>query len=114
MTEKVMHGSTGGGWKRAIANGTGTWAPVSETPGMSALACSAAAPRQPPTLHGRFYRSAMEPLLLRVNFYVRRWAAKKYRRLRPHRAFQRWWVGLRHRLPRLFAQCQWVRAWWAT
>jgi RNA-directed DNA polymerase len=63
--------------------------------------------------YGRFYRSAMEPLLLRVNFYVRRWAAKKYRRLRPHKAFQRWWIGLRRRLPRLFVQCQWVQAWWA-
>ena len=32
--------------------------------------------------YGRFYRSAMYPLLRRVSSYLRRWAAKKYRRLR--------------------------------
>ncbi len=32
--------------------------------------------------YGRFYRSAMNPLLLRVSAYLRRWAGKKYRRLR--------------------------------
>ena len=37
--------------------------------------------------YGRFYRSAMEPLLQRVNAYLRRWAGKKYRRLRTHKAF---------------------------
>ena len=62
--------------------------------------------------YGRFYRSAMAPLLLRVNFYVRRWAAKKYRRLRSHKAFWRWWAGLTHRQSHLFAQCQWVRGYW--
>ena len=32
--------------------------------------------------YGRFYRSALYPLLRRVNIYLRRWAGKKYRRLR--------------------------------
>ena len=32
--------------------------------------------------YGRFYRSAMDPLLQRVSSYLRRWAGKKYRRLR--------------------------------
>ena len=32
--------------------------------------------------YGRFYRSAMSPLLIRVSTYLRRWAGKKYRRLR--------------------------------
>ena len=33
--------------------------------------------------YGRYYRSALDPLLLRVSFYLRRWAGKKYKRLRP-------------------------------
>jgi RNA-directed DNA polymerase len=38
--------------------------------------------------YGRFYRSAMEPLLARVNTYVRRWAGNKYRKLRSYVARQ--------------------------
>jgi RNA-directed DNA polymerase len=62
------------------------------------------------TYYGRFYRSAMAPLLQRVNTYVRRWAGRKYRRLRNYRAFRRWWTRLIERQPRLFAQWQWVRS----
>jgi hypothetical protein len=61
--------------------------------------------------YGRFYRSAMEPLLLRVNSYLRRWAGKKYRKLRTHKAFVAWWTGLTKRQPRLFAQWQWAHGW---
>ncbi len=39
--------------------------------------------------YGRFYRSALHPLLRRINSYLRRWAGKKYRRLRTHKRFQR-------------------------
>ncbi len=61
--------------------------------------------------YGRFYRSAMEPLLRRVNTYLMRWAGKKYpRRLRAQRRFYRWWAGLLDRQPGLFAQWKWVRA----
>ena len=60
--------------------------------------------------YGRFYRSALYPLLRRVNTYVRRWAAKKYRRLRTHKRFKRWWTGLLQRASRLFAHWQWVRS----
>jgi RNA-directed DNA polymerase len=60
--------------------------------------------------YGRFYRSAMAPLLLRVSSYLRRWAAKKYKRLRTHKRFQRWWAGLLDREPGLFVHWQWVRA----
>ena len=31
--------------------------------------------------YGRFYRSALDPLLRRVSFYLKRWAGKKYKRL---------------------------------
>ena len=60
--------------------------------------------------YGRFYRSALHPLLRRVSFYLRRWAGKKYKRLRTHKRFQRWWAGLQHREPGLFAQWRWVRS----
>lgn len=60
--------------------------------------------------YGRFYRSAMAPLLERVNTYVRRWAGRKYRRLRTFKRFKRWWTGLLDRQPGLFAQWRWVRS----
>jgi RNA-directed DNA polymerase len=43
--------------------------------------------------YGRFYRSALHPLLRRVSFYPRRWAARKYKRLRTYKRFTRWWTG---------------------
>ena len=60
--------------------------------------------------YGRFYRSAMAPLLQRVSSYLRRWAGKKYRRLRSHKRFKRWWNGVLERQPALFAQWKWLRA----
>ena len=59
--------------------------------------------------YGRFHRTGMIPLLQRVSTYLRRWAGKKYRRLRTHAAFRRWWTGLLDRQPGLFAQWKWVR-----
>ena len=59
--------------------------------------------------YGRYYRTGVYPLLRRVNIYLRRWAGKKYRRLRTHKRFKRWWTGLLEREPGLFAQWQWVR-----
>ena len=40
--------------------------------------------------YGRYYRSALEPLLQRVSTYLRRWARKKYKRLRTFKRFKRW------------------------
>jgi RNA-directed DNA polymerase len=60
--------------------------------------------------YGRFYRSAMNPLLRRVSTYLRRWAGKKYRRLRSLKRFKRWWAGLIERQPGLFAQWRWDRS----
>jgi RNA-directed DNA polymerase len=60
--------------------------------------------------YGRFYRSALDPLLRRVSFYLKRWAGKKYKRLRAHTRFQSWWTGLQGREPSLFAHWQWTRA----
>jgi RNA-directed DNA polymerase len=60
--------------------------------------------------YGRFYRSELQPLLRRLNLYLRRWAGKKYKRLRTYKRFKRWWAGLLAREPDMFAQWQWVRA----
>ena len=38
--------------------------------------------------YGRYYRSVMYPLLRRVSIYLRRWAGKKYKRLRTYQAVQ--------------------------
>ena len=37
--------------------------------------------------YGRFYRTEMDPLLKRVNTYMRRWAGRKYKRLRTLKRF---------------------------
>ena len=60
--------------------------------------------------YGRYHRSALTPLLQRVNLYLRRWAARKYRRLRTFKRFNRWWAGVLSREPTLFAHWRWVRA----
>lgn len=60
--------------------------------------------------YGRFYRSVMSRLLIRVSTYLRRWAGKKYRRLRARGRFKRWWAGLLDRQPGLFAHWKWVRS----
>ena len=52
--------------------------------------------------YGRFYRTALDPLLKRINVYLRRWAGRKYKRLRTHKRFSRWWTGLLSRQPGLF------------
>ena len=51
----------------------------------------------------------MNPLLQRINTYLRRWAGRKYRRLRALKRFTRWWDEVLDRAPRLFAHWQWVR-----
>jgi RNA-directed DNA polymerase len=60
--------------------------------------------------YGRYYWTVMDPLLQRVNAYLRRWAGKKYRRLRAYKRFKRWWTGLQGRVPGLFAHWRWARA----
>jgi hypothetical protein len=47
--------------------------------------------------YGRFYRTVMNPLLQRVNTYMKRWAGRKYKRLRTIKRFTRWWTGLLQR-----------------
>ena len=59
--------------------------------------------------YGRFYRSQMYPLLQRINSYLGRWAANKYKRLRAWGRVTAWWHRILDRDPELFAHWQWAR-----
>ena len=59
--------------------------------------------------YGRFRRSALYPLLQRINTYLMRWARKKYKRLRGYKRFRAWWSGLIDREPGLFKHWAWMR-----
>lgn len=58
--------------------------------------------------YGAFYRSALYPLLSRINAYLMRWIRKKYKRLRAKKKALRCWRGITQRSPRLFAHWTWV------
>jgi hypothetical protein len=52
--------------------------------------------------YGRFYRSALIPLLQRINAYLVRWIRKKYKRLAAlHKALQKM-REIAKRYPRMF------------
>jgi group II intron reverse transcriptase/maturase len=57
--------------------------------------------------YGAFYRSALYPLLTRINAYLMRWVRTKYRRYRSRRAFQPAWQRVTNQYPRFFAHWQW-------
>lgn len=58
--------------------------------------------------YGAFYRSAIRPVLSRINAYLVRWIRKKYKRLRAKRTAFRCWKGIVQRFPRMFAHWQWI------
>jgi hypothetical protein len=58
--------------------------------------------------YGAFYRSALHPLLARINAYLMRWVRKKYRRLHGRGAFQREWERVTTQYPRFIAHWQWT------
>ena len=57
--------------------------------------------------YGAFYRSALYPLLRRINAYLMRWLRKKYKRLAAKKK-ARAWTGAVTPRPRLFAHWAWV------
>ena len=59
--------------------------------------------------YGRYYWTVMDALVQRVNTYLRRWAAKKYKRLQGAKRFDRWWTGLLGRQPTLFVHWRLMR-----
>ena len=64
------------------------------------------APRSDPT--GRYYKTALNGLLQRINTYLVRWARRKYKRLGSYKKARKWWDGLTARQPRLFAHWTWM------
>lgn len=57
--------------------------------------------------YGRFRRSALHPLLGRINAYLMRWIRKKYKRLRARGKAGECWQGITMRYPRLFTHWAW-------
>ena len=63
--------------------------------------------------YGAFYRSALKPLLSRINAYLMRWIRNKYKRLRPTKKATASWQRITSQHPRLFAHWARVRgSWW--
>ena len=64
--------------------------------------------RAVPTATGEFYRSALYPLLSRINSYLMGWVRKKYKRLRSKKKSRVCWEGITERYPRMFTHWKWV------
>ena len=60
--------------------------------------------------YGAFYRSALYPLLARINAYLMRWVRNKYRRFRGRGEFQQAWSRVTKQYPRFFAHWAWTAA----
>jgi len=58
--------------------------------------------------YGAFCKSALYPLLERINAYLMRWIRKKYRRLRSRKKAQDAWNQAVDRRPRFFAHWAWI------
>ncbi len=58
--------------------------------------------------YGAFYRSAMYPLLERINAYLMRWSQNKYKRLRGRKKAQDQWNTVVKLRPRFFAHWAWT------
>ena len=64
--------------------------------------------------YGAFYRSALYPLLSRINAYLMRWTRKKYKRLRTIKKAAACWQRITSQYPRLFAHWAWAHgSWWS-
>jgi len=106
-----MHGIDGGRLEtEAPGHGHGSERPARESHGK--MGCRTyrrpAPPRQPPTLHGAFYKSALYPLLERINAYLMRWMRTKFKRLRGRKKAQAAWSQAIARRPRFFAHWAWI------
>jgi RNA-directed DNA polymerase len=58
--------------------------------------------------YGAFYRSALSPLLQRINAYLMRWIRKKYKRLRGKKKARECYQGITRRYPLMFTHWKWV------
>lgn len=64
--------------------------------------------------YGTFYRSALHPLLLRINAYLLRWLRRKYRKVRPLKKALACWRRITSQQRWLFAHWAWVTASWGS
>jgi hypothetical protein len=62
--------------------------------------------------YGAFYRTALDPLLPRINAYLMRFLRRKYQRLRPLRKALACWQRITSQQPRLFAHWAWMAGFW--
>jgi group II intron reverse transcriptase/maturase len=62
--------------------------------------------------YGAFYRSALDPLLKRINSYLVRYLRRKFKRLRPFRKALACWSRVTSQQPALFAHWAWGTALW--
>lgn len=58
--------------------------------------------------YGAFYRTALHPLLLRINAYLMRFIRRKYRRLRPFKKAKAGWRRITGQQRRLFTHWAWT------
>jgi group II intron reverse transcriptase/maturase len=61
---------------------------------------------------GAFYRTALHPLLRRINAYLMRWIRKKFKRLRTFKKAHECWRRITRQYPRAFAHWVWVPTFW--
>ena len=83
-----------------LTAGSGSTSPRS--PDRSTLSCGDGC-----STYGAFYRSALNPLLSRINAYVMRWIRNKYKRLRTTKKAKACWQRITGQHPRLFAHWAW-------
>jgi len=57
--------------------------------------------------YGRFRRSALDPVLIRINTYLMRWARRKYKDLRSHKSARAWWKRIITDHSTTFAHWRW-------
>jgi len=62
--------------------------------------------------YGRYYRSALYPLLSRINYRIQRWLQAKHKRLRAFKAMQAAWKRTTTQYPRALPHWQWVTWAW--
>jgi group II intron reverse transcriptase/maturase len=62
--------------------------------------------------YGAFYRTALHPLLRRINAYLMRWIRKKFKRLRTFKKAHECWRRITRQYPRAFAHWVWVPTFW--
>jgi hypothetical protein len=60
--------------------------------------------------YGAFHRSALYPLLQRINTYLVRWLRKKYKRLQPFKKAKAAWQRVTSQYPKTFAHWAWMHA----